>query len=473
MKKTLLLLLFALCASWNSLQAQTDYIICLDNGSTVSDTRFKEMRLTAVKLIERLVACHPKNRYAVVHYGAALNNGPSLGLIPRIYIESDFTTNSFPEPYVTRRLNYGQHFHEALGLIGNALDGTYNPEIVSPQTSLHRAAGFNLVVIVITDGSRNSGDLSTGSYLVNYYDTALNDPAAFKNVTRFKVDRGAKFAMIHMSPNSQSSMAGASIASAGGSYTGAVESNVDDPDYGILPRLYYPRPSTFVFDSVLEMPKVDEIVSNVCTPSSWVGSLAFRYEPFNCGMPGDFNITGGFSLPQGAVVLNNKLALRDISTGIDYGISTTGNVIGNEIYYHFSPSDINIPAGSTGKYKFIMTLQYSTSGGTVEIMSWNHYTMFNYDLDLAAVCSRSASGAAAKSLTVSPNPTDGAFRGTLTREIESGKLEVLDLNGNTVLTKVVRGKIFDADLKNQRQGIYIVNITTDKNETYSEKIIKK
>ncbi|MGG7438880.1 T9SS type A sorting domain-containing protein [Chryseobacterium arthrosphaerae] len=28
-------------------------------------------------------------------------------------------------------------------------------------------------------------------------------------------------------------------------------------------------------------------------------------------------------------------------------------------------------------------------------------------------------------------------------------------------------------MKNQRQGIYIVNITTDNNETYSEKIIKK
>ncbi len=472
MKRTLLLLLFAFCVSWNSLQAQTDYIICLDNGSTVSDARFKEMRLTAIKLIERLVACHPKNRYAVVHYGAGLNNGPSLGLIPRIYIESDFTGNSFPEPYMTRRLNYGQHFHEALGLIGNALDGTYNPEIVSPQTALHRSAGFNLAVIVISDGARNNGDLSTGSYLVNYYDTALNDPAAFKNVTKFKVDRGAKFVMIHMSPNSQSSAAGASIASAGGSYTGAVESNVDDPDYGVLPRLYYPRPNSFVFDSVSEMPKVDEIVSNVCTPSSWVGSLKFIYEPFSCGMPGDFNITGEFSLPQGSVLLNNKLILRDVNTGMDYGISTTGNVTGNQINYHFYPGDINTPPGSTGKYKFIMTVQYSSSGGTVEIMSWNHYPMFNYDLDLGATCTRSGSGSAAESLRITPNPTDGVFKVILNEDIESGKLEVLDLNGNTILTKTVKGKIFEADLKNRQQGIYVVKVTSG-NKIYSEKIIKK
>ncbi|WP_164465186.1 T9SS type A sorting domain-containing protein [Chryseobacterium lactis] len=473
MKKTFLFFLFAFLVSWNSLKAQTDYIICLDNGSTVTDARFKDMRLTAIKLIERLVACHPKNRYAVVHYGAGFNTGSSLGLIPRIYIESDFVNGSYPDPYVTRRLNYGQHFHEALGLIGNALDGSYNSEIVSPQTSLHQNPGSKLVVVVISDGSRNSGDLSTGSYLVNYYDTTMNAPGAFKNVTKFKVGRGAKFAMIHMSPNAQATAAAASIASAGGSYNGAVETNTDDPDNGMLPRLYYPRNYSFIFDSVSDMPNFDELVQNICSPSPEVGSLKFYYE-FNCGTPSDFNIYGYFTIPAGSTVTNGKLVLRNINTGADYGVSTTPMISGNQIYFHFYPSDISVPTGSTDKYKFIMTVQYSTPGGGVEeAVSWNHYPFFPYDLDLAGTCTRGVPGPETGSLAMTPNPTEGAFTVMLNKEVTSGKLEILDLNGNIISTKTMKGKMFESDLRTQRQGIYIVKVTSDKNEIFTGKIIKK
>ncbi|MDQ0780817.1 T9SS type A sorting domain-containing protein [Chryseobacterium sp. W4I1] len=475
MKKTFLFFFSVLLMSLSSMKGQTDYVICIDNGSTISDSRFKEMKLTAVKLIERLMACNSKNRYAVVHYGAGFNSGPSLGLIPRIYIESDFTNSTFPDPYVTRRLNYGQHLHEALGLIGNALDGSYNPEIVSPQTSLHKNGSSKFVVVVITDGARNSGDLSTGSYLVNYYDTGLNDPGAFKNVTDFKIDRQAKIAMIHMSPNGSSTAAGASITSVGGSYTGVVENNTNDPDYGILPRLYYPRNYSFIFDSVSEMPQFNELVNNICSgPMSYGGTLKFFYEFSACSMPLDFNIQGEFTLPPGSTLLNNKLVVRDISTGIDYGISTTASVAGNHINYHFYPSDINIPPGSTSKYKFIMTIQHSIpGGGSTEAISWNNYPFFPYDLDLSGFCTRNASEVSQGALKLTPNPTDGAFKAILDKEIGSGKLEILDLNGNTLFIKTIKGKIFDADLKTQRQGIYIVKVTSDKNEIFTGKIIKK
>ncbi|MDC8101010.1 T9SS type A sorting domain-containing protein [Chryseobacterium rhizosphaerae] len=473
MKKAFLFFFLACLMVGSSLKAQTDYIICLDNGSTINNARFQEMKLTAAKLIERIMACHPKNRYAVVHYGTGLNNGPSLGLTPRIYIESDFTTLTFPEPYLNRRLSYGQHFNEALGLIGNALDGSYSPEIVSPQTSLHKNGSSKLAVLVLTNGSRNTGDLLTGSYLANYYDTALNTPGAFKNVTDFKVNRGAKFVMMHMSPNAQSSATGASIASAGGSYSGGVETNVNDPDYGVLPRLYYPRPQSFVFESVSEMPKVDEIINSTCNTGVW-GSLKFYYEYNSCGVSPDFNIYGDYTLPPGATVTHSKMVVRDISTGVDYGISTTPTFInGNQVYFHFYPSDINFPPGSTAKYKFIMTVQYSFSSGTMDVMSWNHYPMFPYDLDLGVSCTRGVPEAADSSIKITPNPTDGKFKGVLNREIGSGKLEVLDLNGNVLLTKTVEGKAFDADLKNRQQGVYVIKVTSDKGEINVGRIIKK
>jgi hypothetical protein len=53
-------------------------------------------------------------------------------------------------------------------------------------------------------------------------------------------------------------------------------------------------------------------------------------------------------------------------------------------------------------------------------------------------------------------------------------LEVRDLTGNTVYNKVLRNdKEVSVDLSSRKEGVYIVNVTTEKNETYSEKIIKK
>ncbi|REC47706.1 T9SS type A sorting domain-containing protein [Chryseobacterium pennipullorum] len=474
MRKSYLFFLFALFAVCNPLKAQTDYIICMDNGSTISDARFKGMQLTAARLIERLMACNSKNRYAVVHYGAGPVNGPSLGLTPRIYIESDFTNSTFPEPFLTRKLKYGQHLHEALGLIGNALDNIYNPEIVSPQTSLHKNGASKFVVVVLTDGSRNTGDLSNGSYLVNYYDTGLNDPGAFKNVTDFKINRAAKLAMIHISPNSQSTSAGAAMTSVGGSYTGAVESNTDDPDYGILPRLYYSKANSFIFDSVSEMPKFDELANNICSgPMPYGGTLKFFYE-FTCGMLSDYNVTGQFSIPSGSVVLGSKLVLRDLSTGMDYGISTTPAIVGNELKYHFYSSDINIPPGSTGKYIFIMTLQHTVpNGGSVETISFNHYPFFPYDLDLSGSCSRTAPGSETGSFKISPNPVRGAFKIVLDKPMTAGTVQIIDIAGTEVYrTSFINQKEINADLTAQREGIYVVKITSDKNEVYSQKLIK-
>ena len=50
---------------------------------------------------------------------------------------------------------------------------------------------------------------------------------------------------------------------------------------------------------------------------------------------------------------------------------------------------------------------------------------------------------------------------------------MLDINNNRIFTRPVKGKVFEMDLKIQRQGIYIIKVTTDKNEVFSGKLIKK
>jgi hypothetical protein len=70
MKKTFLLLFMTFFTSWSHLNAQSDYIVMLDNGSSTNQINYAQMRLGAIKLMEQLLACNPGNRVAVVQYGA-------------------------------------------------------------------------------------------------------------------------------------------------------------------------------------------------------------------------------------------------------------------------------------------------------------------------------------------------------------------------------------------------------------------
>ncbi|MCS3529435.1 T9SS type A sorting domain-containing protein [Chryseobacterium sp. JUb7] len=478
MKKTFLFFLFTFLVSWNSLKAQRDYLFVIDDGSTMDDVRWAEMKTTTVNLIQRLLACDLRNRFAVVHYGTGLHNAVNFNYIPRIYIESDFTNDTFVEKFIERRLIGGQAFHESLGMIGDAIDGNPNFGIVSSQTTLAPDPSSELFVVLITDGSRNTGNLAFGSHLVDYNNAIPNTPAAFDNVNQFKTVRNAKFAVMHLSPDAQSSAAGAAIASAGGFYTGSVETNTGDPEFGILPKLYFPRPQFFLYlygGNTIEE-DFERVVNGLCNSS--VGKVMFFYEPSGCGMPPEAHIGGSISLPAGATYINSKLVLRSIDTGNDYSISATP-VFGaaGSFNYVIYPSNYGLPPGATGKYKFVMSIQYQTANGAVEAMSWNNFPFLDWDIDLGA-CTKAAASTPPKientSLKITPNPTTGLFRVILKEAVKSGKIQVVDVSGTTVYTAIIRNeKEIDIDISSSKEGIYIVNILTDKNEIYSEKLIKK
>ncbi|WP_333597390.1 T9SS type A sorting domain-containing protein [Chryseobacterium flavum] len=474
MKKTFLLFLITFVMSvFKAQSGGTDYIVILDNGPSMDNQRFSDMKLGATKLIEQLLSCNPGNRVAVVHYGAGKYGDTSPSYKPTLYIESDFTNNTFVGQLIDRRLDFGDHFHEALGLIGTALDGGNSPDIISSQTTLNRSPSAPLVVVVFSDAERNAGVFGSESYLVNYDYPSLNTPEAFKNVTSFKVDRQAKFAFIHLSTNSQAIEAAACIASVGGNYSGSMESNTDDPDYGILPRLYYGRTSSFGMSSY-EVDYWSDLAGNICNATGW-GSLSFLYEPSGCGTNGVQTINGQFALPAGAVLNGFKLVMRDNATAADYTVNFNPTIYGaNQFTYQLQPSDFSLPSGTTGKFKFILTIQYSVAGGTYEVISWNGYPFFDYDINMDCTTKMAPKDQLKNSiLTISPNPSDGPFKVTLDKEILSGKLEVLDVNNNRIFTRPVKGKVFEMDLKTQRQGIYIIKVTTDKNEVFSGKLIKK
>jgi len=499
MKKIFLLMVMAFLTSVNVLNAQTptDFIICIDNSGSISAQRYNEISVSAKKLIESILACNPKNRVAVTHYGTGLYVQSNATYNPRIYIESDFTNNLVTAQNFTRRLDVGDHFHEALGLIGMALDSNFSADIVSPQTTLNKNPDANLAVILFTDGQRSAGDLVSGSYLVNYYDPTLADPGAFKNVSVFKKERKARFAVVHISPDSYSTEAAASIASAGGSYTGAVESNTDDIDFGILPRLYFGKS-----DFLLDTNEILEITKNVCDNSGG-GSLEMFYEPNGCGgLDSVQSVFGSYNLPLGANFISLKLFIVSLTTGDMYPVSYSPTYPSPTQFWQWMyPADFSsVPASAmVGKFKFLLMLTYEVGPTTYHTSSWNNYNFIGYDINFDS-CSKVAPqqtpkykkeyrvdknadpnnfkknliAESAPQFKITPNPTNGIFKVILNKDLENGSMQITDLLGNVVYNKThTNSKEINVDISAQKEGIYLIKIVSDKNKIFTEKIIKR
>lgn len=464
----------ALMMSWNGLKAQADYIIMLDNGSSVTSAEYANMKRGATKLMEELLACNTRNRVAVVQYGTGKYGDTSGTGKSLLYIESDFTNDYFTAQNFERRLDFGHLFNESLILIADALNGGNNGDIISPQTALSNTQPLKFVVF--TDAERNSGG-PDGSYLVNYNNTAYSDPAAFEIAVKFKM-MGAQFTMIHANTNNMAVGAAASIASAGGSYTGTpLEPNALDPDTGAPSRLYYNRPNGFSVGQP-EMDYWPVLASNICNTNG-MGTVNFRYEPGGC-IQQPAGIGGYYNLPPGATLVSLRLELIGLQNGTVFPVTfnpTFGMGAPNFYNYNLQTSDFSaaLNGGAIGEQKFRISMVYLYNGQYRIAYAWNNYPFFDYDIMMKCPSLRAVKAQPEeKVFKLTPNPTNGLFKVILNKEIKSGTLEIRDLTGYVVYNKILRGeKETEVDLSSRKEGIYIVNVTTDKKEVYSEKVIKK
>ncbi len=485
----------AFLMSFNPLKAQSqggDYVIILDNSGSITPY-YDDMEKSVHRLIDVILGCNEKNRVSVVHYGTGLHNQANPTYMPRIYIESDFTNDQTIAHGFVRRLNVGDHFHEALGLVGNAIDNIPNASIVSPQTTLNRDYSQPLKVILFSDGIRGAGDLNGGSYLVNYYSPTVNTAAAFSNINDFKTNRKAIFAVVHMNYDTASTEAGAAIASVGGSYMGNIEVQPGDPQNNNVPRMYYPR-----VNFVLDDQDIKEIAINICDYSWGGGSVQFWHESNMCNLNSVQSVYGSYSLPPGATFGALKLFLRDIATGnevpVDYNPAFTGTD-----FYEWLTTAAFVSPPTSGQHKFVMKLYYDVAGVQYVAASLNQYPFFPIDFDLS--CSKMAPSSVSKRtqnteinrnadpnhvknnlvtvtenkrFQLSPNPTLGAFRIVLNKGFESGTVEITDLTGNKVSSKSFKQqKEIDIDLTHQKEGIYLVKVISNRGEVFIEKLIKK
>lgn len=472
MKKTFLFFLMAFLMSWGTLKAQKDYIIMLDNGGSMDQQDYHVMRRGAIKLMEQLLACNSDNRVAVVQYGTGVLDEDTGVYKPLIYIESDFTNDFFTVQNFYRRLDFGDYLQQSLVLVRDAMNGISNPDIVSPQKTLNRKQDPRF--IIFTDAERASDGLS--SYLVDpAFANNYGSYGAFAAVMDFKANTwmggSIRFTVIHANTDDYAIYAAASIASPPGLYSGQLEAVAGDPSIG-YDRSYFNRTNGFHMLSG-ETNYWRDLAATICDPLGR-GTINFIYEPGQCIYGGTSGLKGNYNLETGTTLQELKLELINLQTGVAYPIQSNPVLSGNSFFYNFVPYSFGsvIAAGSTGQHKFRLTM--ISSNGSVAY-SWNKYPYFDFDIDMDCPAPLSVrSSSEEKIFNLTSNPTNGLFKTVLNKEVKSGTLEVRDLVGNTVFNKIIRGeKEIEVDLSSRKEGVYIVTVTTDSNQTFSEKIIKK
>lgn len=499
MRNTIKLILLSILLSWKPLYSQTgsDIIFCLDNSGSISDVAFNQMTVSTMKLMEQVLKCNRDNRVAVVHYGTDYKDmSPSL---PRIYIESNFTNDLATAQTFSRRLKNGDHFHNAVNLIGSALDHYPDPDIVSPQKTLDKHRERPLVIILFSDAERANGNLSSGSYLVNFDPpNGLHEDNAFVAFTKFKMDRNAKFIVVHVSDYSPYIEAAANIASRGGSYNGPIEQYNDDPDHNLLPRFYLNKTNF-----TLTTTEIADLSNSICRMNT--AYVDFTYQVRSCKTPTGFplQVNGNYAIPQGASIVNFQISLLDIATSTMYPTSATVNFPNpNEFEFTINQTDLTNPP--SGQYKFIIELVYSLGGNNDGVHAENSINspydfMYcenlrtstntsnpaakfakpkdkDYHIDLNADPNNSKSmlkeKVQQKNIQISPNPNNGVFIISLDKT-RSGSLQVNDINGKVIFEKAFSNeKDIAVDIHSLPSNTYIVKVSSG-NEMFTQKMIKR
>lgn len=499
MRNTIKLILLSILLSWKPLYSQTgsDIIFCLDNSGSISDVAFNQMTVSTMRLMEQVLKCNRNNRVSVVHYGTNYKDmTPSL---PRIYIESNFTNDLATAQTFSRRLKSGDHFHDAVNLIGSALDHYPHPDIVSPQKTLDKHRERPLVIILFSDAERANGDLSSGSYLVNFNPpNGLHEDNAFATFTKFKMDRNAKFIVVHVGTDPTYIEAAANIASRGGSYNGPIEQYNDDPDHNLLPRFYLNK-TNFTLTGT----EIAELSNSICKMNT--AYVDFTYQTRSCKDPVSFplHINGNYAIPQGASIVNFQVSLLDIATSIMYPTTVAANFPNpNEFEFTINQADLTNPP--SGQYKFIIELVYSLGGNNDGVHAENSFNLpydfmycenfrteakptnpaakfarpkdKDYRIDPNADPNHTKSmlkeKVQQKNIQISPNPNNGVFT-VLLDKVRSGSLHINDINGKIVFEKTFSNeKEIAVDIHSLPSNTYIVKVNSG-SEIFTQKMIKR
>jgi hypothetical protein len=405
----------------------TDVIIWVDNSSSISTSEYTLIKEKIQSIVHNVLLCNPANRVAVVQYG-----GTSIA---RIYIESDFTTSELIANNFSNRsgiIGSSDYAHECLLLIDKALNNTYDPYIMSPQTTLNHISTNSLAVYLLTDAARNG----SVTFLVNKFSTTPNTNDAFVNYTNFKNNWNAKFIVTHVPPTDVSKYAAAAIASKGGAYTGTVESYPADPDGpGTTPRFLITRN-----DFNLTASEIEQITDYICSVA----------EP-EC--VADLILTVANNITTGQ---DNRQASNSITA------SNTINT--NAVAIYHAKNTVVLKPGFHAKNgsRFRGYIE-GCSGNFVGRMAGNEN--ITESLEEETIMRE-------QTVRLHPNPATSTV--TVYSESNIISLTISSFQNETLFQAALKDnlKSYELDVSNYPRGIYIITIISDDGTVQTEKLLK-
>lgn len=429
MKNVYLTYLCLLLFAFKGYSQGSDVIFWVDNSGSISATEYAQMAGSIQIIMGKVLVCNPANRVSVVQYGTV-----GVAADTKIWIETPFT--NVGTTFARRPALWGSDYaHEALGLIGNALDGIPNANIISPTTVLNRTPGNSLVIYYFTDAWRNGPP--GGSYIVNSSSTGVGTDAAFLNYTAFKTVRGAKFVVTIISPNVNATTAAAAVASFGGTYTGSVESYPADPDGpGTTPRFLLNK-----MDFIMTPAEIDQTTENICSiaidPCVPNLVLVSPTHDVNIGIQDNRQASN-------SITASNSIFGTVSSPGV--GVYHAGNTIVLEPGFH-----------SMNGSRFRAYIQECPS----DFVGREANSVLTKDINEE------------EKISLFPNPSSTNVTIALTQS-RIQRISIVSMDGRTMLDKEIKGaESYEVAVNDYKEGIYLVTVIAMDGKIFKSKLVKK
>ena len=239
--------------------ANLNVLFIVDNSGSISDFEFDQFSNAISTVGDELIANDDRARVAVAHFGGPwIEDYDEFGR--HVYIERDFSRdplaaptrifsrNAYPDYYMDNMAGAMEEF--ALLLDGTAT--TTSSKVVSPISEMDHRAGDAAHVVLFTDAA---WDYFGDSAVVDY-DGPNGDWDIYD---QFK-ENGWRISLVRVQFTANQDKF-AAIASMGGSYSGLIAGNPNDPEgVGEAPRLFYPT-ADFDFTEL-----TTDIVAGVTAP---------------------------------------------------------------------------------------------------------------------------------------------------------------------------------------------------------------
>lgn len=425
MKNVYLKYICFLLLGFNAYSQGSDVIFWVDNSGSVDNTEYTQMSNSIQAIMQNVIDCNPDNRVTVIQYGSQ-----GTGVNSRIWIESDFSNAPFVFPRRSGVIGSGDFAHEALGLIGNAIDHIANPNIFG-TAFINRTPGNSLVIYLFTDASRAATG-NNGSCLVSETSTGTGTNGAFQNYTDFKNLRGVKFVVTLVSPTASAIQASAAIASQGGTYTGIVESYPLDPDGSGLPPRFLLNKTNFILTTAEINNTTEQICSIAVDPC--VADLVLVSPTHNVA----------------ASIQDNRQASNSI---------TASNVISNlGVGVYHAKNTIVLKPGFHGvngsRFRgYIQDCPSDFVGRDAD----------NSEKELSSNLEK---------LEIFPNPSSNLVTVALNNSLIQ-QISILSLDGRVMFDKVIGGvEKYEFSINDYKEGLYLVTVLANDGKILKSKLVK-